>query len=30
MITGALWSVGYAIVVTSVAVWHFLRKDITS
>src|SRR6476659_4118292 len=30
MITGALWSVGYAIVLTGIAVWHFLRKDITS
>jgi hypothetical protein len=25
-----LWSVGYAVVLTSAAVWHFLRKDITS
>lgn len=30
MISGILWSVGYSIVLTSVAVWHFLRKDITS
>jgi ABC-2 type transport system permease protein len=30
MINGVLWSVGYAVVVTSAAVWHFLRKDITS
>ena len=30
MITGALWSIGYAIVLISFAVWHFLRKDITS
>ena len=30
MINGVLWSVGYAIVLTSAAVWHFLRKDITS
>jgi ABC-2 type transport system permease protein len=30
MITGALWSVGYAIVLIWFAVWHFLRKDITS
>ena len=30
MVTGALWSLGYAIVAVSAAVWHFLRKDITS
>lgn len=30
MVTGALWSVGYAVVLTAIAVWHFLRKDITS
>ncbi|WP_375422820.1 ABC transporter permease [uncultured Friedmanniella sp.] len=30
MATGALWSIGYAIVGVGVAVWHFLRKDITS
>jgi ABC-2 type transport system permease protein len=30
MITGALWSVGYAIVLIGYAVWHFVRKDITS
>ena len=30
MVNGVLWSVGYAVVVTGVAVWHFLRKDITS
>lgn len=30
MATGALWSVGYAVVLIGVAVWHFLRKDITS
>jgi ABC-2 type transport system permease protein len=30
MVNGALWSVGYAIVAVWVAVWHFLRKDITS
>ena len=30
MITGALWSIGYAIIVVWFAVWHFLRKDITS
>jgi ABC-2 type transport system permease protein len=30
MITGALWSIGYAIMLISFAVWHFLRKDITS
>ncbi len=30
MITGALWSIGYAVVLIGAAVWHFLRKDITS
>ena len=30
MATGALWSIGYAIVLVGLAVWHFLRKDITS
>jgi ABC-2 type transport system permease protein len=30
MATGALWSLGYAIVAVGAAVWHFLRKDITS
>jgi ABC-2 type transport system permease protein len=30
MINGVLWSVGYAVVLTAVALWHFLRKDITS
>jgi ABC-2 type transport system permease protein len=30
MITGALWSVGYAIIAIWVAFWYFLRKDITS
>ena len=30
MINGVLWSVGYAVVLTSAALWHFLRKDITS
>jgi ABC-2 type transport system permease protein len=30
MATGALWSIGYAVVLTSIAFWHFLRKDITS
>jgi ABC-2 type transport system permease protein len=30
MATGALWSIGYAVVLTSAAFWHFLRKDITS
>ena len=30
MATGALWSLGYAIVGIWLAVWHFLRKDITS
>jgi hypothetical protein len=26
MITGAPWSIGYAIVLVAFAVWHFLRK----
>ncbi len=30
MATGALWSIGYAVLLTGVAFWHFLRKDITS
>jgi ABC-2 type transport system permease protein len=30
MITGALWSVGYAIIAFWFAFWYFLRKDITS
>ena len=30
MITGSLWSIGYAIILIGTAVWHFLRKDITS
>jgi ABC-2 type transport system permease protein len=30
MVNGALWSLGYAIVGVWLAVWHFLRKDITS
>jgi ABC-2 type transport system permease protein len=30
MSTGALWSIGYAIIAVWFAVWHFLRKDITS
>jgi ABC-2 type transport system permease protein len=30
MITGALWSIGYAIIAIWFAAWHFLRKDITS
>ena len=30
MATGALWSVGYAIVAIGAAVWHFVGKDITS
>ena len=30
MISGALWSLGYAIIAVWFAVWHFLRKDITS
>ena len=28
MITGALWSIGYALLLTTAAVWHFLRKDV--
>jgi ABC-2 type transport system permease protein len=30
MVTGALWSIGYAVVLIWVAAWHFLRKDVTS
>ncbi|HET9873082.1 MAG TPA: ABC transporter permease subunit [Propionibacteriaceae bacterium] len=30
MVNGALWSVGYSVVLIGLAVWHFLRKDITS
>jgi ABC-2 type transport system permease protein len=30
MATGVLWSLGYAILALWLAVWHFLRKDITS
>jgi ABC-2 type transport system permease protein len=30
MITGALWSIGYAIIAVWIAFWYFLRKDITS
>jgi ABC-2 type transport system permease protein len=30
MLSGALWSVGYAVVLLWLAVWHFLRKDVTS
>ena len=30
MVTGALWSLGYAVVAVWVAGWHFRRKDITS
>jgi len=30
MITGALWSIGYAIIAVCFAFWYFLRKDITS
>jgi ABC-2 type transport system permease protein len=30
MATGALWSIGYAVVLTTAAFWHFLRKDVTS
>ena len=30
MISGALWSIGYAVVLFALAFWHFLRKDITS
>ncbi len=30
MAQGALWSVGYAVAMVGVAVWRFLRKDVTS
>src|SRR5215212_10320240 len=30
MITGALWSIGYATIAIWFAYWYFLRKDITS
>lgn len=30
MAQGALWSVGYAVVLVAVGVWRFLRKDVTS
>ncbi|MBA8795712.1 ABC-2 type transport system permease protein [Friedmanniella endophytica] len=30
MITGALWSVGYTVVLLALSWWHFLRKDVTS
>ena len=30
MAQGALWSVGYAIVLVGMAVWRFLRRDVTS
>jgi ABC-2 type transport system permease protein len=30
MITGALWSIGYASIAVWFAFWYFLRKDITS
>ena len=30
MAAGALWSVGYAVVLVSLAAWHFRRKDVTS
>jgi ABC-2 type transport system permease protein len=30
MAQGALWSVGYAVVLVGVGVWRFLRKDVTS
>jgi ABC-2 type transport system permease protein len=30
MITGALWSIGYAVIAVWFAFWYFLRKDITS
>jgi len=30
MAQGALWSVGYATALVGVAVWRFLRKDVTS
>ncbi|MBP2418630.1 ABC transporter permease [Microlunatus capsulatus] len=30
MASGALWSVGYAVVLVSLGAWHFRRKDVTS
>ena len=30
MAQGALWSVGYAVVLVGMAVWRFLRRDVTS
>lgn len=30
MAQGVLWSIGYSVVLVGVAVWRFLRKDITS
>jgi ABC-2 type transport system permease protein len=30
MATGALWSVGYAVLLVGVSVWHFVHKDVTS
>ena len=30
LVTGALRSIGYAVVLIWVAVWHFPRKDVTS
>ncbi len=30
MLTGVLWSLGYAILLVTFSVWHFVRKDITS
>ena len=30
MAQGALWSLGYAVVLVGVGVWRFLRKDVTS
>ena len=30
MAQGALWSVGYAVLLVGVAVWRFLRRDVTS
>ena len=30
MTQGALWSVGYAVLLVGVAVWRFLRRDVTS
>ena len=30
MAQGALWSIGYSVVLVGVAVWRFLRLDVTS